>query len=179
MFDDAGHGGSAPGGPTIEGVNEVPSPQLRVSDDEREAALRALGEHLSVGRIDLEEYGERSARVTGTKTRGELAEVFADLPEPHPRFDGQPARAAEVAPTGAGMSWADRPLSQRLAAAAVPLAGILGVVLFFVTWQWWWFLLPAAVAAIGSALWGNDWDHDRRHRGHSQLRGRSRRHLEH
>lgn len=67
-------------------MNEVPSPQLRISDPEREAALQALGEHMSVGRIDLDEYGERSAQVTTAKTRGELAAIFEDLPQPHPRL---------------------------------------------------------------------------------------------
>lgn len=68
-------------------MSEVPSPRLRISDQDRESALAALGEHMSAGRIDIDEFGERAARVTAAKTRGELSEVFGDLPEPHPRYD--------------------------------------------------------------------------------------------
>ena len=53
---------------------------IRVSDTEREDALEKLGEHLSAGRLDIDEYGERSAKVTTAKTRGELLDLFGDLP---------------------------------------------------------------------------------------------------
>ncbi|WP_020668178.1 DUF1707 SHOCT-like domain-containing protein [Amycolatopsis nigrescens] len=176
-------------------MNEVPSPQLRISDVDRESALRALGEHMSVGRITLDEYGDRSARVTAAKTRGELAEIFADLPQPHPSFDGTvlaPAAesqgtvepAAEAKPATPAQ-WADRPLQQRLVAAAVPLAAMVGVVLFFVLGGWWWFLLPAAIGAVGGGLWGEDWQRGRRgrrhewHREHHEhQRERHREHIE-
>ncbi|MFC5290442.1 DUF1707 domain-containing protein [Actinokineospora guangxiensis] len=59
---------------------------VRIGDTERETALRALGEHMGAGRLTVDEYGERSARVATAKTRGDLADLFADLPEPRPRF---------------------------------------------------------------------------------------------
>jgi hypothetical protein len=49
-----------------------------------------------------------------------------------------------------------------VAAAAVPLAGIIAVVLFFAIHWWVVFLIPAAVAVFGGALWGDDWKHQKR-----------------
>ncbi|GGP70366.1 DUF1707 SHOCT-like domain-containing protein [Saccharothrix coeruleofusca] len=59
---------------------------IRIGDAERAQALELLGEHLGEGRLDVEEYGERSARVSTARTRGELMALFADLPPPRPRF---------------------------------------------------------------------------------------------
>jgi hypothetical protein len=46
--------------------------------------MNALDAHLEAGRLDPEEYGERSARVTEARTAEDLESLFADLPEPHP-----------------------------------------------------------------------------------------------
>lgn len=46
--------------------------------------MAALDTHLEAGRLDPEEYGERSARVTAARTAEDLEPLFADLPEPHP-----------------------------------------------------------------------------------------------
>lgn len=137
---------------------------MRIGDTERESALAALGEHMSAGRLDIDEYGERTARVSAAKTRGELLDLFTDLPEPHPTFgsvSGPPPRPAQpvqqepgpVRPMPQGV-----PLSQRLMGAAVPVAAILAVVLFFgVIHLWWVFLLPVAVGVLGGAIFGDDW----------------------
>ena len=53
---------------------------LRLSDADREAAVARLGEQYAVGRLDKEEFDERSDAVWSAKTRGDLAPVFADLP---------------------------------------------------------------------------------------------------
>lgn len=84
--------------------------ELRIGDGERESAMSALGEHLSAGRIDIDEYGERSGKVTEARTRRQLLALFADLPEPHPRFDaGSVPLAGEsaVVPAAGGhrVSW--------------------------------------------------------------------------
>jgi hypothetical protein len=60
---------------------------LRLSDAEREAALARLGEHYAAGRLDKEEYDERSDAVWSARTRGDLRPVFVDLelpPSPRP-----------------------------------------------------------------------------------------------
>ncbi|GAA4291174.1 DUF1707 domain-containing protein [Actinokineospora soli] len=67
-------------------MSATPWQALRIGDTDREAALRALGDHMGAGRLSVDEYGERSALVATAKTRGELAEVFTDLPEPRPHF---------------------------------------------------------------------------------------------
>jgi len=62
-----------------------PRRDLRVGDAEREAAIEKLGEHLSNGYIDLDEYNERSGNATTARTGEDLDQLFADLPGPHQR----------------------------------------------------------------------------------------------
>ncbi|WP_433265396.1 DUF1707 SHOCT-like domain-containing protein [Actinosynnema sp. CS-041913] len=116
---------------------------IRIGDAEREQALRLLGEHLGEGRLDVDEYGDRSARVTAARTRGDLLALFGDLPAPHPRFTQvSPLPSAEPAVRrGSG-------LDPRFAAALVPAVGILCVVLFFVVRSPFIFLLVPAVALL-------------------------------
>jgi hypothetical protein len=57
-----------------------PDDSLRVSDAERDAVLRTLGDHAAVGRLTLDELEERSGRALTAKTRGELATLTSDLP---------------------------------------------------------------------------------------------------
>lgn len=134
--------------------------QIRIGDTERESAVAALAEHMSAGRLDIDEYGDRTARVTAAKTRGDLTALFSDLPGPHPTFGAQlPPRAEPVVPRPQVMQV---PLRHRLAAAAVPMACILAVVLFFAIHWWIVFLVPAAVAVFGGALWGDEWKQQKR-----------------
>ncbi len=58
-----------------------PDDSLRVSDAERDATLRTLGDHAAVGRLTLDELEERSHRALAAKTRGELATLISDLPQ--------------------------------------------------------------------------------------------------
>jgi hypothetical protein len=59
---------------------------IRIGDAEREHALELLGTHLGEGRLTVDEFGERSARVATAKTRGDLYALFGDLPAPRPSF---------------------------------------------------------------------------------------------
>ena len=56
-------------------------------------------------------------------------------------------------------------VGQRLAAAAVPVSAVLALVLFVTgaVHAWWIFLLPAVIATLGGAVFGDDWRHDMRH----------------
>jgi hypothetical protein len=160
-------------------VTEVPSPQLRISDQNRESALSALGEHMTAGRIDIDEYGERSARITAAKTRGELGEIFADLPAPHPQYDDVPKAAVTAAepaaepaprPAAAPDGWSS---SQRFVAAFIPLVWIATIALIasgVVTGTL--ILIPIGLSVFGRAMWGHGHHHDRRDR---HLRDRERR----
>ncbi|OZC71346.1 hypothetical protein CH251_16380 [Rhodococcus sp. 06-462-5] len=57
-------------------------PDLRVSNDEREAVVTTLGLAMSEGRLTLVEYEQRLDAVWASTTRGDLAEVVRDLPAP-------------------------------------------------------------------------------------------------
>ena len=55
-------------------------PELRIGDDDREAAVTALGEHYAAGRLTKEEYDERAERAWAARTMSALTPLFADLP---------------------------------------------------------------------------------------------------
>lgn len=136
---------------------------IRIGDAERTSALDALGEHLSSGRIDLDEFGTRSAQVTQARTVADLRALFTDLPAPHPTLPGvapvirQAAQPIPAAPSTPARPEDSRSPGQRFAGAAVAISGILAVVLFlFVHIPWYIFLLPALVAIITGAVWGNN-----------------------
>lgn len=156
-------------------MGDIDPENLRISDTEREQAVRMLGEHMSIGRLDVDEYGERSAKATAAKTRRELTELFDDLPEPKPTFGPAVAAAATAPPPyrpgvdgpPATQNAGDKAPARRNGwAGLVPLSAIVAVILFFtVVHVWWIFLLPAAVGVIGGAIWGDDWrDHQHHHR---------------
>ncbi|GAA4905045.1 uncharacterized protein DUF1707 [Actinomycetospora succinea] len=71
---------------------------LRVGDADRTAALDALGDHLAAGRLDVDEFGDRSARAAVAVHRVDLAELFTDLPAPHPTLPEAPRPPAPAAP---------------------------------------------------------------------------------
>lgn len=53
---------------------------LRLSDLERLTAMSSLASHFTEGRLDNDEFDERSLAVSQAKTRGDLRPLFADLP---------------------------------------------------------------------------------------------------
>jgi hypothetical protein len=53
---------------------------LRIGDQERQQAVLLLGKHWGAGRLDAEEFDERTKAVLRARTGGELALVFQDLP---------------------------------------------------------------------------------------------------
>ena len=150
-------------------------PQLRVSDAERNAAMDALGEHLSAGRLDVDEYGTRSAQLATARTTADLNAPFADLPGPHPQTTM--ATAPPFAPTAVGGSspatgitpaagphpgTPARSRSQQVAAAVAGGSGIIALILFFslsAVWDeaWLVFLMVPLVYVVAGAVWGPDW----------------------
>lgn len=143
---------------------------MRIGDADRETALKALGEHLSAGRITVDEYGERSAQVTAAKTRRELADLFTDLPAPHPVFGEPPKQAAPVPRPSGPVPYLDRPLGQRLAAGVLPLLFVGAIVVGITTGMWWFIAVPFVFGAVGQGLWGSDWDKDRGRDRHRERR---------
>jgi hypothetical protein len=71
----------------------APDDSLRVSDAERDQALRVLSDHAAVGRLTLDELEERSSRALAAKTRGELATLTGDLPADQDQDRAAPAPA--------------------------------------------------------------------------------------
>jgi hypothetical protein len=168
-------------------VSEPQPSEIRVGDAEREEALRALGDHMSAGRLDIDEYGDRTARVAASKTRGELVELFHDLPDPKPAL-GPPVKAAPAvprtpvpapSPTGPpGVErWQQRPLGQRVYGALVPVSFILAAVVFFTYARTpFVFAIPVIFLIVGGSLFGDGWSHDRRAWEREQRNRRRRRH---
>ena len=70
--------------------------ELRVGDDERDAAAERLREHAARGRLTLEELDERLGRALGARTRADLAVLEDDLPRPRRPRRSDPALRAHV-----------------------------------------------------------------------------------
>lgn len=149
--------------------HQVTDPQqFRIGNNERDAALTALGNHMRAGRLSPDEYSTRASQATNAVTRTDLDVLFADLPgggviQPassaggsgypsaapaFPAVDdsvgaatGQPAGSPSAA-HGTGYNW-------------LTIAGPAALVLFFVCgfafhgfgWSWLFFLLPGLLAA--------------------------------
>jgi hypothetical protein len=60
----------------------------RIGNAERGAAQSALSEHLNAGRLQVNEYAERSARAADAMTAADIAALFTDLPAPRPSLPG-------------------------------------------------------------------------------------------
>ncbi|HWN28956.1 MAG TPA: DUF1707 domain-containing protein [Actinomycetospora sp.] len=134
-------------------------PSPRIGTAEREAAMAALDAHLEAGRLDPEEYGERSARVTEARTADELEPLFADLPEPRPHVGS----AAVPAPVTAAGPPAERPAPGVLARYGPAISGalpIIALILFFtvpIPHAWVFFLLiPLGGALFARSRRGDD-----------------------
>jgi hypothetical protein len=55
---------------------------LRLSDADRSRAAAALQSQVGTGRLTLDEVDGRLAAVYAARTKGDLRQVFADLPDP-------------------------------------------------------------------------------------------------
>lgn len=141
--------------------------RIRIGDSERESAMSALSDHLSAGRLDIDEYGERTAKVTAARTRSDLSVLFDDLPDPKPRFEtaGPPA-VAEPATTAVETRQPPGSPAQRAAAGGMGLAWIACGALAWYTDLWILLVIPLALSVVFGSVWGSGWrrdlrDHDR------------------
>jgi hypothetical protein len=113
-----------------------PRPEPRIGDTERDAAIRALGEHYAAGRITKEEFDERSGFALQARTDGELRPLFTDLP---PLYAGPPSSRPVQSPWSPPYQdarrrtrpprWHSLPL--------LPLLIALVVVAVFIPKLWW------------------------------------------
>lgn len=132
-------------------------PEFRISDAEREEAIEALGTHMRDGRLDIDEYGDRTARVTAAKTRGELVTLFSDLPEP------RPAMLREQLPAPPQPRESRRRVSRRhrprppgigvMPIAIMVIIGLIGLTRGAMPM----LLIPAALLLAGIAFSGRCW----------------------
>jgi hypothetical protein len=124
---------------------------LRVGDEEREAAARALGDHFASGRLDREEYDERLELAFAARTGSDLAALFRDLPQ---------TRAASPF-SHAAQDAAARRRSRRGRIPFLPVLLILiGVsVVFHAAWIIW--------VGLGVMLLAKKFQWERRHRQRS------------
>ncbi|WP_410622001.1 DUF1707 domain-containing protein [Amycolatopsis sp. cmx-8-4] len=95
---------------------------LRLSDAERQDALDVLEEHVRTGRLDIDEYGTRSAQVAAAKRVSELIPLFDDLPSPRPS-----ALVGGAAAPGVPVVTGESPVTRFLNASAVPIAIVVAI----------------------------------------------------
>lgn len=109
---------------------------MRASDADRDAAVAALGDAYSAGRLTIEEFHERTSAAYAGRTWDDLRELFTDLPErPALGADLPAAPEPDRPPEPAGPP--SPPRRPRPAGSVMPFVMI-------------WFLVM--IAARGSAL---------------------------
>lgn len=124
------------------------TPELRIADADRDAAVSALGEHFAAGRLTHEEFDERSEQAMAARMPSELTPLFADLPAPWPPVTGRRASAStSSAPTSSthardsrSGAWSRR--GRGLAVLPIPLI-VLAVVAAVVVFRAPWLLFVA------------------------------------
>ena len=135
---------------------------LRVSDADRDAAVDQLAGHFQQGRLDLTEFQDRMDRAVRARTRGDLAGLLADLPQP----------VEAVPPAAPGRHWPVPPpvLAVLAVAGGLILASTFGAAAHgywagghwaggHASSGWWapwwalWWLIPAAIVALRVTWW--------------------------
>ncbi|MFJ6717836.1 MULTISPECIES: DUF1707 domain-containing protein [unclassified Streptomyces] len=89
--------------------SEVPLPQLRASDADRERVVERLRDAVAEGRLDMDEFEERLEAAYTSRTYAELEPLTRDLPAVGA---AAPLASAPSGPpverAGSGAAWADR-----------------------------------------------------------------------
>ena len=141
-------------------------PPIRIGTAERTAAMKALDEHLAAGRLQIEEYGERSVLAVNATTAPQLAALFEDLPAPHPPLPGVAGPLPVVShPVGPPAPRGPSTL-QVWGPRLMALTPFIALGLFLILHTWVVFLLIPAVGAMPGSQHRHDQghpDHRRRH----------------
>ena len=149
----------------------MPEPHLRAADADRAAVATVLGQHMSAGRLTMDEYDERLARAYAAKTYGELDQITADLPSTDlaPRPAGSSAAPAR-APVGAHGGWDADPHSWRSWLTTSLIVLVIWAATSLATWEFlyfWpvWVIGPWGAVLLAQTLTNRDGDRaDRRNR---------------
>jgi hypothetical protein len=82
---------------------------IRASDDDRERTVEVLRDAYAAGRLDLDEFDQRTTAAYAAKTWGNLRELTSDLPA-QPRLGADLAESGTPAPAAvdAGVRFAPR-----------------------------------------------------------------------
>jgi hypothetical protein len=130
-------------------------PDLRASDDERQATTDRLAAHYRAGRLTEDELEERSAKANAALTRGELVALESDLP------------GDAGSPESAAVAQAKRRRERLVSAVAV--SAFLWVIWAATDFGGFaWPIFPTAALLLGVVLdtWGGrDEDDDDERRG--------------
>ncbi|HXS65603.1 MAG TPA: DUF1707 domain-containing protein [Streptosporangiaceae bacterium] len=106
-----------------------PAGNLRASDSDRDRALAELTEHYQAGRLDADEFDERSGRALQAKTGQELSDLFTDLPAgQQPGTWVDPAVAAGQPYQGVPAQVPPGPVNRRGFGAVAPVIGTVTAV---------------------------------------------------
>jgi len=141
------------------------NPELRIGDAERESAVVALGEHYAAGRLNKDEFDERTAAALTAPTQSALAALFVDLPAPHGAGPAVPTTSATVRPHP---SWSPSRTLRRRGWHPIPILPVIVLLVALRVAD----LIPWFVLAF--AVWF--WCISRFHRSHRHVWHQSIRH---
>jgi Domain of unknown function (DUF1707) len=122
-----------------------PSPNMRISNDERTEVADRLSKHYGDGRLDEEEFNERLDRAMKAKTHGDLAGLLDDLP------DGD--RPTALAPQRQRPGPRILPLALIVLVAIAVGQAVARSVLFFPFWHVPWLLIGIVVFLCWRFAW--------------------------
>jgi hypothetical protein len=131
----------------------MPEPHLRAADADRAAVATILGQHMSAGRLTVEEYDERLARVYAAKTYGELDKLTADLPGtlPSPRRS-EPAAAPSGSTVRPHGGWDSDPQSWRSWATTSLIVLVIWAATSLASWEFLYFWPVWVIGPWGAVL---------------------------
>jgi len=130
----------------------MPEPHLRAADTDRAAVATVLGEHMSAGRLTVDEYDDRLARAYGAKTYGELEEITADLPSTAPVPRPAPAQGQVCSPMGAHGGWDHDPQSWRSWVTTSLIVLVIWAATSLATWEFLYFWPVWVIGPWGAVL---------------------------
>ncbi|WP_158550818.1 DUF1707 domain-containing protein [Geodermatophilus sp. TF02-6] len=125
--------------------------ELRVSDPERATTQERLRRAVAAGQLDLHEFDARVQSAWAARTRGELARVTRDLPEPPPPPPAPPPPGRVFSRDAGGTTmrvltivWAS------VVAVNLVVWGLVSVTTGDVVYPWWVWVAgpPGAVLAV-------------------------------